>query len=124
MNNLILAIQTAVPAEGWEMAKGVMMALTTLGVGWTAKTVFFLRDDVRDLKRTVGTDGSNGLKTAVASLSDRLGRIEDRNSRIDAVAEAERRQYPGPERRRELRRLRDSEFLPAIPPVDEGDEGR
>lgn len=118
MLNLWILIQAAVPSEGWEILKSGMLAATTAGVAWTARTVFYLRDDVRDLKAAVGTDGKNGLKKTADDLHGRLGKIEARHARIDAVAEAERDSYEGPERRRSVRRLRDQEFLPHIPPVN------
>lgn len=117
-----LLLQTAaLPSEGWPLVQGIMVTLTTIGVAWIARTVFCLRDDVRDLKNTVGTDGnSDGLKWQVADIDKRLRAMERRNIELDAVAEAERQQYQGPERRWTARRLRDH-LLPEIPPVDRGE---
>lgn len=115
MTDIFAAIQAVTTSgEGWRLVQGVMMTLTTLGVGWTAKTVFHLRDDVRELKSCVGTDGKNGLQTAVAEINSRVRHIEERHAAIDAVAEAERNGYEGPERRYQVRRQRDS-LLPPMP---------
>lgn len=73
----------------WEVVKGVMLTLTTAGVGWTAKTVFTLRDDVRDLKKTVGENG-NGLVALAANNARRLDDIDDRHLRVDTATAIER----------------------------------
>lgn len=92
----------------WDIAKGVMLTLTTAGVGWTARTVFVIRDDMRDLKTDVhGRDGTNGIKSMVKQLITRVDAIEDRNLVIDAVAEAEKEEYTGDERRHGLRSVRE-----------------
>lgn len=86
----------------WEVAKGVMMTLVTGGVWWIARTVFALRDDMRDIKHEV-CDPKTGLKALVARNDARIGLIEDRNLVIDAVAKLEKEEYDGDERRHGLR---------------------
>lgn len=121
MNDIYAVIQAAtVSAEGWETAKGVMLTLSTAATMWIARTLFTLRDAVRDLKTAVGTDGGNGVISKVKQHALRLDAIEDRNLAIDAIAEKEAREYQGPERRQSARRLRD-QLLPQMPPVDQGE---
>lgn len=86
----------------WELVKGVMLTVTTAGVGWTAKTVFTLRDDVRDLKKAVGTDGKNGLISQANSNTARLDLIDERHLQEDTVTEIELELGGG-----KFRRLRD-----------------
>lgn len=101
-------LQSPEIAQTWEVAKSVMLTLTTLGVAWIARTVFVTRDDVRDLKYDVrGVDGTNGIKSIVKHLDERVGVLEDHKIMLDAVEEAERQQYQGDERRHGARRLRD-----------------
>jgi hypothetical protein len=84
----------------WETVKGIMLTLTTGGVLWIARTVFVVRDQVRELIIEIrGIDGKNGVKSSVADHEERIGVIEDRNNALDAVAEAERAGYHGEERR-------------------------
>lgn len=117
---LLLQVATQTTFEGWEIAKGVMLTLTTAGVVWTARTVFGLRDDLRDLKITViGSDGTNGIASKVKRNTARLDAIEARNLAIDAVVELERKQYEGPNQRRTVRRLRDH-LLPEPQDHEEG----
>ena len=98
-------------AQGWEVAKGVMLTLTTAGVMWSARTLLSVRDRVRDLSSVVmGRDGSNGLKSASKDHEERIQIIEERHSNLDAIAEFEKAQHPGPDRRHENRRLRDQAF--------------
>lgn len=93
------------PTQIWQ---NVMLTLIAAGVLWIARTVFFVRDEVRDLKHeVVGRDGQNGIKSAVRRLTDRVDDLEDWRTALDAVAEAERAQYHGEERRQNARRLRD-----------------
>lgn len=119
MTDLYLALQSAtVSAESWETAKGVMMTISTAATMWIVRTLFHLRDAVRDLKSTViGADGRNGLNSKIRKAEARLDEIEDRNREIDAVARAEQAQYEGPERRKHPRRMRDS-LIPDMPPVN------
>lgn len=123
MTEILTALQAAAPsvtAEGWETAKGVMLTLSTAATMWIARTLFTLRDAVRDLKKTViGADGQNGLNSKIKNVEERVDSIENRNREIDAVARAEKEQYDGPERRQNPRRLRDT-LIPEMPSVDEG----
>lgn len=92
-------------AASWEVAKSVMITITCAGILWMCKTLFTVRDDVRDLKRDwKGEDGTNGAKSQLADHDQRLDDIERRNLRIDAV---EQELYDGPNRRRQARRLTD-----------------
>ncbi len=114
---VILAQTTPAVSMSWDAFTGILLSLTTLGVLWTARTVFSLRDNVRDLMGEVGIDGKNGLKRKYADIDCRLSNIESRNDRIDAIVANERDQWKGDERREDLRRERDS-LLPQIPPVN------
>ena len=120
MTDIFAALQaTTVSAEGWETAKGVMMTISTAATMWIVRTLFHLRDAVRDLKSTViGADGRNGLNSKIRKAEARLDAIEDRNIALDTIAELEKAEYRGPERRKRPRRHRDK-LLPEIPPVDE-----
>lgn len=92
----------------WEIAKGVMLSLSTASILASAALLWRLRDGVRDLKREVcGEDGKNGLKSEMRNVLRRLTAIEARNIAVDAVAEAERELHDGPDRRHHARRLRD-----------------
>lgn len=118
MIDIFAAIQaTSVSDEGWETAKGVMLTISTAATMWIGKTLFAMRDDVRDLKRTVGTDGKNGVLKVVEGIATRVQHIEERHAAIDAVAEAERDGYEGPERRYHTRRMRDA-LIPPMPPIN------
>lgn len=97
-----MMMQVDAVASTWELAKGVMLSLTTIGVGWTARTVFTLRDDVRDLKKSVGLNG-NGLIAQANRNTARLDAINERHVAVDAIAA----EYGGPERRHPPNRRRD-----------------
>lgn len=100
-----------VPTELWELAKGVMLSLVTLGTGYLVRSVRKMEFHVRELQIDVrGIDGTNGLKGTQKEHNQRLEKIEERNERIDAVTEYEKQHYTGPERRQAHRRLRDKEF--------------
>lgn len=104
---VLVLLQTQL-APAWELTKGVMLTLSTAGVLWTARTVFFLRDDVRDLKKDVGgADGTNGVKSEVRALIRRIDSVEKRNDRQDLAEEIERENYQGEDRRQAARRLKD-----------------
>jgi hypothetical protein len=90
-----------------ETIRTLSSALTMLASLWVARMVFQLRDDVRDLMRDIGKDGTDGMKAIVALHGRRLDAIEGRFIAIDAVEEAERNLYEGPEKRHEARRLMD-----------------
>lgn len=107
---LLPVYQTATVADLaplWEILKAVMLSITTMAALWTARTVFVVRDTVREVVIELrGVDGKNGLKSKVGDHETRLGKIEDRNLVLDALTEAERGQYTGKERRHEpLRKL-------------------
>lgn len=88
-----------------------MLTLSTLGVGYLVRTVRSLEVSLRLLQVDVkGEDGHNGIKSETKKHSHRIEAIEKRNARIDALAEKERQQYGGPERRQTARRERDIEF--------------
>lgn len=92
----------------WEIAKGIMLFACTALLTWCAKT---LREVLRQLidhqHILVGVDGTNGLRSQVRSLQEDVEAIQQRNTRIDAVTEAEQRLHPGPDRRHGARRMRD-----------------
>lgn len=89
----------------WQVWQSVLLTLITAGVLWIARTVFLVRDAVRDLKH--GMLMLTELRTDVRKLSRRVGRLEDFRIALEAVAEAEREQHPGEDRRQGNRRLRD-----------------
>lgn len=107
---------TVTPPEAalfWEVVKAVMLTITTGGVLWIARTIVLMKDEVRDLKHIViGVDGKNGLRSTVTALKSDVDFLNDRNTALDAVAEAERRSHAGPDRRINSR-LRD-EILDVI----------
>ncbi len=97
-------------AGAWELAKGIMLTLTTAGVLFTVKTIFGLRDALRELTVIVcGSDGQNGLRSSVRHHTERLDTIENRNRELDAISKRERELYTGPEKRHQAsRRDRDT----------------
>lgn len=78
-------------------------ALWTLGIallGFLSRLVYTLRDDVRDVKYDLRGKGTGeGLIATVARHEARLDVIEDWKIALDAVADAERREHVGPDRR-------------------------
>ena len=78
-------------------------ALWTIGValiGFSSRQLYCLRDDVRDLMRDMrGHGAGEGLIATVARHEARLDVIEDWKIALDAVAEVERREHAGPDRR-------------------------
>jgi hypothetical protein len=99
----------------WEMAKGLMLFLSTALLSWIAKTVAQVRTSQRDqLHILKGVDGDGGFKKDIAGLVStvrshdrRLRRIEGRFIGIDAVEDADEQDHPGADRRLSLRRTRD-----------------
>ncbi len=88
---------------------------------WQTKTLRYVERDLTKMQHLiVGFDGNNGLRSDVKDIGRRVAGIEKRNLEIDAIAAIERQQYPGPERRRDPRRLRDT-LIPPLPPVDRGE---
>jgi hypothetical protein len=92
----------------WEIAKGVMLFSCTALLTWCAATLRqVLRTLIDHQHILIGVDGTNGLRSKVRGLEDEVDAIKERNLKIDAVTESERRQHPGPDRRVGARRLRD-----------------
>ena len=92
----------------WEIVKGFLLFTITGLAGVVAKAVVAMRDDIRDVKRDIrGVDGTNGLKSEMRAVVDRVDLIDDRFVAMDAVAEASRMSYDGEERRHDMRRGED-----------------
>lgn len=92
----------------WELAKGVMLSLVTMGVGYLIKTIRLVEFDLRDLRLTVtGTDGKNGIQENTRLHNVRLDVLEAWRIKLDTAAAIERELYEGEERRLNSRRLRD-----------------
>lgn len=95
-------------SELWEIIKGVMLSLSTLGVGYLVRGVRALEVAVRDLQvDTRGVDGSNGIIGTQKAHTAEIRAIQSRNHRMDILAaqcEQERLSYTGTERRHHLRR--------------------
>lgn len=107
-------IVESVGPELWEVAKGVMIALTTLGVGYLIRTDRNREIRTVELEREVfDRDGDNGLKRKMGRVKTRLDSLEAwriQQDTIDAIEE-EQRQEVG----RGRERLRDK----LHPPVTE-----
>ena len=96
----------------WELAKGVMLTLTTMGVAWIARTVFLMRDGVIWLKDKVGgPDGKNGLVGDSKACNARIGKLEMWQARILDAEERASAAYQGEERRLAMRRELDKALL-------------
>lgn len=101
----VSAVLAGLPAEPtapawWEIAKGVLLFAITGLLAFVARDFRWMRDLVRDHDQAIyGKEGQNGLKRGLKAVTDRVDLIEDRNTAIDAVTEAERSQWHGPERR-------------------------
>lgn len=102
------ALQAIDAAPAWELAKGVMLTVCTSTLSYG---VVLLRQLVKGQERheaiLIGVDGKNGLRSKVDLLVQRVDAIEDRNIALDAIADAERHQWPHPDRRTGPRRMRD-----------------
>ncbi len=97
-----------VGAEPWEIAKGVMLSLSTLGVGYLVKTVRAMEFSVTSLQNIVtGVDGKNGLKGDAKLHDARLDELEIWRTKLDTASVIERELYEGEERRQRSRRIRD-----------------
>jgi hypothetical protein len=84
------------------------MTLLTTSAGIIVRLLYTLRDEVRDMKRDLrGNGDGEGLIKKMQRFATRLDALEDRNIAIDAVADAERREHPDPDRRVGPRRKRD-----------------
>ena len=85
---------------GWEIGKAVLLFAITGLLGFAVRLLWSMRDKVVDHEQAIyGKNGENGLKRGLKAVTDRVDLIEDRNLAIDAVADAERDGYHGPERR-------------------------
>jgi len=102
------ALLQATPAQSaWELAKGVMLTLTTAGVMGMLHLMLRMRDDVRDLKREVGTGiGGDGLKAASNDHEERIQDLEGWKIAENAITEIEKERLRGSGRFPE--RLRDN----------------
>lgn len=104
VSTFVSAVLALVPTETtpawWEIAKGILLFAITSILAFIAKGFWSMRDLVRDHEVAInGRNGENGIKRGLKAVTDRVDLIEDRNTAIDAVAEAERAQWHGPERR-------------------------
>ena len=91
------------PVSAGQLIQYVFFLLISTCVGWVAKVLPGIRDDVRAVKREVmGLDGKNGLISKVADHENRLHTIDDRHTRADVVTEIEKELSEG-----KTRRLRD-----------------
>lgn len=91
--------------SGDEIRTALMTCMTGL-VAFTARMLWCLRDDMRDVKHDLhGIDGKNGIKSDVRLLVQRVDAIEDWKIASLAVSESERHHYHGPDRRAGPRRL-------------------
>lgn len=112
---LLQMASAAAPPEMWEVTKGVMMFVITGLLTMVAKRADALVKQLADQAKrqvnlehiVVGVDGANGLRSRVSQLEETVEDIHTRNERIDAVAEYERQQYQGEDRRAGPRRIRD-----------------
>ncbi|HXG69474.1 MAG TPA: hypothetical protein VNJ04_02555 [Gemmatimonadaceae bacterium] len=102
-------------ATSWEVAKGVMLTLTTSGVSWIAWTLFIVSRDVHDLKKCVGINGNTGLEGQGKAHAGRLGKLETWKTEVHAVEAADRMRYEGENKRHTRRR--------ALDQLHEKDEG-
>ena len=112
MTTLLLYLQSTpgpVNAEAWEIAKGVMLTLVTLGVAYLIRGIRTLEFEVRDIKADVKTaqSGELALKKGAHEHDSRLDVLEIWKAKLDTVSEIERELWEGDERRMRLRRLRD-----------------
>ncbi len=100
-------------AETWELAKGVMLTLVTLGVAYLVRGVRSLEFEVRDIRADVkiAQGGELALKKATHEQDLRLARLEDWRTKLDTVSEIERELWEGTERREKARWLRDKVLL-------------
>lgn len=95
-----LPTETTVSPWWWEIVKGFLLFAITGCAGFIAKGFWGMSKMVVDHERQIyGRDGENGLIRGHKSLTTRVKLIEDRNTAIDAVTEAEQADYRGPERR-------------------------
>jgi hypothetical protein len=110
MLTLILWAQAHAPTEGFswwgDQIRTVLMTCITGLVAFTARMLWCLRDDMRDVKRDLhGVDGNNGIKSDVRLLVQRVDVLDDWMKANEAVAKYEQEHYHGPDRRAGPRRI-------------------
>jgi hypothetical protein len=96
----------------WDAIRTVVTSLTAIGVVGIIRLQISMRDDVRDTKREIGNEhDGTGLLGRVNRIDTRVGKIEIRNLRLDAIyADYVRdlENHDGPERRHSGKKLRAS----------------
>lgn len=101
----------------------VLMTLMTALLSISARLLYTLRDDVRDMKRDVPE-----IKEAVKLHEKEIRWLTGKLIASEAIEEAERQNYSGADRRRTLRRDRDvvndAFARPEDHPPHEGDDDR
>jgi hypothetical protein len=110
LHALAVALQSPSTGFSWtgDQMRTVLMTLLTTSAGIIVRLLYTLRDEVRDMKRDLrGNGDGEGLIKKMQRFATRLDALEDRNIAIDAVADAERREHPDPDRRVGPRRKRD-----------------
>jgi hypothetical protein len=107
----VLDAVAQLPAPGlafWEITKGVLLTLCTVGILAALRLLWKMRDAIQKLTHVVfGTEGKNGLFASAALYDLRLDSLEGWRTRLDAVSEIEHELWEGAERRHRIRRLRD-----------------
>lgn len=84
----------------WEMTKGVLLFVITGILGFIANGFWRMSKMVVDHEVAIyGRNGENGLKRGLKDVKDSVDVMKDRFVAMDAVVEAERATYPGPDRR-------------------------
>lgn len=95
-------------AELWELLKGTMLALVTMGTGYLIRTVRILEFEMQEVKHTLtGSSGADGLRGESRIHDHRLDELEIWRTKLDTATAIERELYEGEERRLTSRRLRD-----------------
>lgn len=91
-----------------DQIRTIESTILVLLVGYGARMLYCLRDDVRNLHRDIrGDEKFPGLIDAVAGNTKRIDLIEKRNLKIDILDDVEHELHPGPDRRTGPRRVRD-----------------
>jgi hypothetical protein len=84
----------------WELVKGVLLFVITGLLGVVAKGFWKMSKMVVDHELAIyGRSGENGLTGGLRDVKDSIDLMKDRFVAMDAVVEAERATYPGPDRR-------------------------
>lgn len=97
MSVSVLLQAVSLPPQ-WEIFKGVMITVGCAGIMWLCRTVFVLRDKLMKAEPA--------LKN-VSLMSKQIRALQNWRIRLEAVAQSEKANYHGPERRHGARRLRD-----------------